>query len=131
MSTSNETKLFFERAKTALHETQDVLNLGYYDLAVSRGYYAMFYGACALLRSQQISPKTHSGIRSAFAQYFVKTGLIEPEYSRMLSNAFNLRLDSDYKPTVYTTLEEATDVFQEATRFVDRVATYLNQQGAI
>jgi uncharacterized protein (UPF0332 family) len=55
----------------------------------------MFYAAIALLVSAGISRGKHSGVHSAFGQYFVKRGLIEPEYGRMLVNAFSLRVDSD------------------------------------
>jgi len=55
--------------------------------------------------------------------------LIEPEYSRMLVNAFNVRLDSDYevKPTLSKGLAE--DILRDASQFVERAATYLKQEG--
>jgi uncharacterized protein (UPF0332 family) len=86
---------FLERADNTLKQAEDNLNLRHYDVATSRAYYAMFYAASALLVSREISRSKHSGVHSAFGQYFVKRGLIEPEYSRMLVNAFNVRLDSD------------------------------------
>jgi len=62
-------------------------------------------------------------------QYFVKPGLIEPEYGRMLINAFNVRLDSDYevKPTLSKGLAE--DILRDAGQFVERAAIYLKQEG--
>ena len=60
---------------------------------------------------------------------FAKEGLIEPQHSRMLVNAFNVRLDSDYdvRPTLNRALAE--DILRDAHQFVERVAAYLQQEG--
>jgi len=129
MAHRSEIELYVERAYDALQQAKDNLNLGYYDVVTSRAYYAMFYAASALLASKGISRSKHSGVHSAFGQYFVKPGLIEPQYSRMLINAFNVRLDSDYdvKPLLNRALAE--DILRDAQQFVERVAAYLQQEG--
>ncbi len=129
MSPQTEIELYLERAREALQQAGDNLQLDYYDVAISRAYYAMFYAASALLTSQGVSRAKHSGVHSAFGQYFVKPGLIEPQYSRMLVNAFNVRLDSDYdvKPVLTRALTE--DILRDAQQFVERAATYLQQGG--
>jgi uncharacterized protein (UPF0332 family) len=66
---------------------------------------------------------------SAFGQYFVKPGLIEPQYSRMLINAFNLRLDSDYDVNPSLDLTLTQDVFHDAEQFVEQVTLYLQKEG--
>ena len=129
MAPRTEAELYLERAHNALQQTKDNLNLGYYDVAISRGYYAMFYAASALLVSKDISQSKHSGVHSAFGQYFVKPGLIEPQYRQMLVNAFNVRLDSDYdvRPTLNRAVAE--DILRDAHQFVERAAVYLQQEG--
>ena len=69
-------------------------------------------------------------MHAAFGQYFVKPGLVEPEYSRMLINAFNVRLDSDYevKPSLSRGLAE--DILRDASQFVGRAILYLEQEGS-
>jgi uncharacterized protein (UPF0332 family) len=104
------------------------LNLDYYDVATSRAYYAMFYAASALLVSQGISRSKHSGVHAAFGQYFVKPGLIEPEYSRMLINAFNVRLDSDYEVKPSLNRELAEDMLRDARNFVERAKLFLTRE---
>jgi uncharacterized protein (UPF0332 family) len=129
MTPQTETELYLERARKALQQARDNLNLGHCDVATSRAYYAMFYAASALLVSKGISRSKHSGVYSAFGQYFVKPGLIGPQYSQMLINAFNVRLDSDYdvRPTLNRALAE--DILRDAHQFVERVAAYLQQEG--
>lgn len=129
MTQQTEIQLYLDRAHQALQQAQDNLGLGHYGVAISRAYYAMFYAATALLVSKGISRSRHSGVHSAFGQYFVKPGLIEPRYSRMLVNAFNVRLDSDYevKPSLDRAMAE--DMLRDAKQFVQRAETHLQQEG--
>jgi uncharacterized protein (UPF0332 family) len=131
MTSPTEIKLYLDRAHIALQQSSDNLGLGHYDVATSRAYYAMFYAATALLLSQGISRSKHSGVHSAFGQYFVKPGLIEPQYSRMLINAFNLRLDSDYDVNPSLDLTLGQDVFHDAEQFVEQATLYLQKEGRL
>lgn len=80
------------------------------------------------VREIGISRSKHSGVHSAFGQYFVKPGLIEPQYHRMLLNAFNVRLDSDYEVQPSISRTGAEDTLEDARQFVGRAALYLQQQ---
>jgi uncharacterized protein (UPF0332 family) len=87
---------YMERAQLELQAVDLNLQKGFYAVAVSRAYYAMFYAATALLKSNNIERSKHTGVISAFGQYFVKNGLIEAEYAKMLTQAFDSRNDTDY-----------------------------------
>ena len=52
-------------------------------------------------------------------------------YGRMLINAFNIRLDSDYEVKLSLIVELAEDILRDAGQFVDRATTYLNQEGCV
>lgn len=71
---------------------------GYYDFAVARAYYAMFYAAHALLLEQGRTYSQHGSLLSAVGQYLVKTGLIPAHLHRNLINAYNARIEGDYEP---------------------------------
>jgi uncharacterized protein (UPF0332 family) len=131
MVPQTEIELYLERARTALAQSSDNLSLGYYDVVIARAYYAMFYAATSLLISEGVSRSKHSGVHSAFGQYFIKPGLIEPEYSRMLVNAFNVRLDSDYEANPSLSKGLAEDIRRDAERFVERAVTYLRREGCL
>jgi uncharacterized protein (UPF0332 family) len=75
--------------------------------------------ASALLTSKSISRRKHSGVISAFGEYFVKAGLIETEYAKMLGHAFDSRLDSDYDIAFSPDQPLAEKVLRDAQRFVD------------
>jgi len=126
-----EIPLYLDRAHRDLQAAESNLRQGFYAVAVTRGYYAMFYAASALLVSKGISRSRHSGVLSAFAEHFVKVGLIETEYAKVLGHAFDSRLDSDYDITFTTERALAEEVLQDAQRFVDRAEEYLRQAGAL
>lgn len=131
MAEVTEVQLYLERARDALQQAQDNLNLGHHDVVISRAYYAMFYAASALLASRDIYRSKHSGVHSAFGEHFVKPGLIEREYAKMLGHAFDSRLDSDYDVSFAADEMLAKDILRDRRRFVDRAERHLREAGAV
>ena len=72
-----------------LAAARDNLRLGHLRAAVSRAYYAMFYATTALLGSRGLWRSKHQGLIAAFGEHFVRPGLIEPRYGRILHDAFD------------------------------------------
>jgi len=126
-----EIQLYLDRARQDLQAAESNLHQGFHGVAITRAYYAMFYAASALLASKGISRSKHSGVHLAFGEYFVKAGLIEREYAKMLGHAFDSRLDSDYDVTFTADEASARDVLRDAGRFVDRAERYLRDAGAV
>jgi uncharacterized protein (UPF0332 family) len=123
----SEIQLYLDRAAQDLAAAQSNLDQGFYGVVVSRAYYAMYYAVNALLASQGISRKSHSGTISAFGEYFVKPGLIETEYAKMLSQSFDSRLDSDYDIAFHPDRKVAEKTLRDAQRFLKRVEQYFQQ----
>jgi len=126
-----EIQLYLDRARQDLHVAASNLQLSFYGDTVTRAYYAMFYAASALLVSKGIARSKHSGVHAAFGEHFVKTGLIEAEYAKMLGHAFDSRLDSDYDMSFTSDRTLAEEVWHDAQRFVERTEQYLRQAGAL
>jgi uncharacterized protein (UPF0332 family) len=128
---ASEIQLYLDRAHHDLRATQINLGQGLYGVAVTRAYYAMFYAASAILASEGISRRRHSGVQSAFGEHFVKTGLFEAEYAKMLGHAFDSRLDSDYDIAFAAGQKLAEETLRDAHRFVDRAEQYLRRAGVL
>ncbi|MDO8871678.1 MAG: HEPN domain-containing protein [Methanoregula sp.] len=62
-------------AAETLGAAEYLLKGGYYNDAVSRAYYAMFYAARALLASRDLHPKGHKDLILQFGLEFVKKGI--------------------------------------------------------
>lgn len=124
---SEEIQLYLEHARRDLEAAESNLKLGFYHITVSRSYYAMLYATNALLSSKGITRSKHSGAISAFGEHFVKSGIIEPIYAKMLGNAFDSRLDSDYDVAFSVSRSTAEDILEDARQFLSRVDQYFEE----
>ena len=120
-----------EKSKDDLKWARSILDQGGYRQAISRAYYAIFALASAALLTQHVTRKKHSGVESAFHQFLVKPGLIEPEYGAIYVRAFRERQNADYADTTEFTKAKARQVLADAEKFVERVEKYLRDVGAI
>ena len=68
----------------------------FWNSAVNRLYYSLFYAVNALLVSNGILTKSHSSTKSQFSLYFVKTGKFDKKYGKLLSELFDWRQKGDY-----------------------------------
>ncbi len=66
----------------------------------------------------------HSGVISAFRQHFIKTGLLDVEYSRIYSQITDGRHIGDYDVYETIEIEDVNANLTDAQRFVDRVEIY-------
>lgn len=121
----DQIRAYLHAARRALAAAALNLEEGYYDTAINRAYYAIFYAASGLLWTQGISRSKHAGVISAFRERFVKRGLIEDEYSDLYGDVMDARLDSDYEVAYEADRVTARDRLDDARRFVERIASYL------
>jgi uncharacterized protein (UPF0332 family) len=124
---SEDVRLYVDRANLDLRAAQANLDYGFYGVAVSRAYYAMFCAVSGLLASRGLAWSKHSAVHAAFGQHFVKTGSIEPLYFRMLKAAFQGRTDSDHDAGYSGDADTATLAIRNATAFVQRIEAYLKE----
>ncbi len=116
---------YLDHAHEALDAAALTLNHGFYSVVINRAYYAIFYAASALLLTKGISRSKHSGVISAFRKHFVKSGLVEAEYSHLYGDVMDARVGSDYDVTFESDPETARERLDDARRFVGRAASYL------
>jgi uncharacterized protein (UPF0332 family) len=110
---TDEVRKYLEKADHALRVAEDLARIGHVSDATSKVYYAMFYAAQALLRSEEIDVIRHASVESAFGFYFAKTGKIDPRYHRMLIRARTAREIADYD------LQEEEDSQTAQSRIAD------------
>ena len=124
-----EVDLYIEHAHEMLNVAAHNLADGFYGSAINRAYYAVFYATNALLTTQGISRSKHSGVIAAFRQHFVKTGLIEAEYSDVYGRVMENKHVSDYELGLPVDLQVVEDDLRDAQRFVERVEKHLREEG--
>ncbi len=128
-SARREARLYIRNAHEMLEVAALNLSEDYHGSAVNRAYYAIFYAANALLATQGLTRSKHSGAIAAFRERFVKTGLIEVEYSDLYGRVMENRHVSDYEIEVPVERQVATRALDDAQRFVERVEQLFQQEG--
>jgi uncharacterized protein (UPF0332 family) len=90
----------------------------YYDFAVARAYYTMFYVAQSFLLGQGLTFSKHGSLLSAVGQHLVKPGIISAHLHRNLITAYNARIEGDYEPGVKFTEQDAALRIAHAEEFI-------------
>ena len=114
------------KAEEYLSDSKKILELGMYDAAANRSYYAIFHTVRALLALDGKDFKKHSGVIAYFQAEYIKTGLLEKEMSNIVKSAFSLRTESDYKDFFIIAHEDVERQVAEADLFFHRIESYIS-----
>lgn len=85
----NRSEEVFEMAKIAVAKQ-------YWNSAASDLYYTCFYLVIALFAKNDIKTSTHSGVRTILGSHFIKEGILDAKWGRLLSDLFAFRQKGDY-----------------------------------
>ena len=118
----------YRRSQETLAEVPSLKQLGYYNTAVNRLYYACYYAAVALLIRHGINPGTHAGVKQMIGMHFVATGRMSRETGRSFSLLSERRHSSDYDDFAYSTEEEVNELLPKAKTFIEAVGLLLEEQ---
>ena len=121
----NSPALWLELAEDKLKHARRIFEIGLYDDAVSRAYYAMFYAAKAALLSEGVDLRRHSSSVAKFRELFVVTGRVDTEYLRYLGRAQSARERSDYAPFALLGKEGAEEILDTASAFIKKIKELL------
>ncbi len=114
------------QAKDSLKEADVLLREGMsYRSVINRLYYAMFYAVLAILQEREIGTSKHSGAISLFDREFIKTGILDKSFSKVLHRAFELRQKGDYMEQTEVTKQEIEEIQPKAQDFMNKIENYL------
>ena len=117
-----------ERARRFVKQADEMMDLGYSDMAVNRYYYACFHIVQALFIQKEIVAHTHSGMLTQFSLHFVKTGKVALEDGSFLARLFQLRQKADYNCAYDITKEEAQSLKEPTHRFVEEIEDQIREK---
>jgi uncharacterized protein (UPF0332 family)/predicted nucleotidyltransferase len=120
-----------ERSREDLVWARGALERGEHRLALNRAYYAVFHLASVVLANLDAVRHRHSGVESAFHEYLIKPGFIEPEYGRFYREVRQWRENADYHFDIEFTDEKTRGVVKRAERIVVRLERFLRQRGLL
>jgi len=124
---TKEQAALLQKAKQSLKAAQLLSDQGYFEFAVSRAYYTMFYLAEAMLLEESLSYSKHSSVIAAFGNKFTRTGFVPPEFHRYLIEGQNSRniCDYDIKPGI--SQAEAHEQINRAKKFLELAENLIGQ----
>ncbi len=116
------------QARESIKEADVLLREGMSKRSVmNRLYYAMFYALLALLQDKQLGSSKHSGAISLFDREFIKTGIFEKDFSKVLHRTFELRQKADYLEQTEVTEQDIDEIQPQALDFVNKIESYLRK----
>jgi len=118
-----------ERAHATLAEARVLYDSHLYAGAVSRAYYHAFHLAQALLLTEGLESKTHSGLAHLVSQHFVRTGRISPKVARYLGELEAERTAADYDAAAVYDEEIAREKLERAVQFGEAAAAIIRAAG--
>lgn len=122
------------RSEDYLHEAADLIETAEitlqhskYKSTINRAYYSVFNCLSALILSEGLFVKTHSGVKMKFHELFVKTGKCESSLAKRYDVLFNDRLTADYEIDANITFDNAAEALAFAKEFCAFTKAYFNQ----
>lgn len=114
-----------EMAKERLDSAHILLEHHNFKDSIDRSYYAMFTAVRAILALDGVDFKKHAGVISYFQKEYIKTGVFEVRYSKYLSQAFQIRNNTDYADFFIVSKEDADEQYARAKDFYEMIKNYL------
>ncbi|MDR0307348.1 MAG: HEPN domain-containing protein [Chitinispirillales bacterium] len=117
-----------DQAMKCLQVAEINMNAGFFKDAANRSYYCIFHSMRAVLAFERFDSKRHSGIISAFRQRYINTGTFPVKYSDIIIDAFEIRVESDYKDFYIVSKDEVSTQIENAREFLTAVKEYITAQ---
>lgn len=114
-----------EMAKERLHSSEILLKDGSYKDSIGRSYYAMFTSVRALLAMEGQDFSKHAGVIAYFQKEFVKNGKFDKKYSKYISQAFQIRNNTDYADFFIVSMQDAKEQYDKAKEFLEVIEKYI------
>lgn len=129
MTLAEEISGMLAKSRRYLASAELLRQHGDFDSAVSRLYYAMFYGAEALLLMRGKTFSSHRAVVAAFGEQFIKSGIFPREMHLWLHRAFEKRQLSDYDYLTGITETEVMDLQEKANTFLKKTESFIKNGG--
>ena len=124
MKESTQQLLF--NAEETLHAADVLFKEDLLRDAVNRAYYAVFYVAEALLNEKELRFKKHGTVHGSFSHHFVKTGIFDSKFHKLLTRSFGQRMLGDYDEITRFSPEEVIEIINQAGEFLQAAKKYLD-----
>ena len=88
----------------------------------------MFTAVRALLARDGVDYSKHAGVISYFQKEYIKTQKIDKKYSKYLSQAFQIRNNTDYSDFFIVSQSDAKEQYEKAKEFEKMIEAFLENE---
>ena len=127
-SVNDLSKYRIEKAKEDLATAKSNFAAGSYRASVNRSYYAIFHALRSITALDQYDSGKHSGIIAYVNQHYVKTGVFNKDFSKLIDSAFRLREKADYEDFYIVSIEDAKKQIENAETLIVIVEQYVKEK---
>lgn len=121
-------KYRMKMAKERLESAKLLLDNGQFKDSIGRSYYAMFTSVRAIIALDRQDFSKHAGVISYFQKNYIKTGVFDVKYSKYLSQAFQIRNNTDYADFFIVSATDAREQYEKAMDFYKEIDEYIKKQ---
>jgi len=123
-----------ELCKYRLEQAQKALASSRYNFdsdlktSLNRSYYSILYATKALLAADGLDAHSHRGLFVVFNKVYIKTEILDKEFSSILKEASMIRSKSDYTDFYIVSKDEVNEQIDNAEKFLTKITNYLESK---
>ena len=114
-------KYRLEKADETMVAAKVLIDNQLWNSVVNRLYYACFYAVNALLVNDDISAKTHNGVKTQFFLNYIKSEKIDKKYSLLYSDLFDWRQKGDYNDFFDFKEEDISPLYEPCKELINTI----------
>ncbi len=117
-----------KRAHETLAESYLLYKNNMLSAAVNRVYYSMFYAVSALSIKCRFQTGKHAQLIGWFNKNWIKTGKVDIRYSKIISQAFDKRMLSDYADIPEFSNDEVELLMKQSDEFINMIEQVISAE---
>lgn len=124
-------KYRLDKAKENLESAKVSLNENLFRSSISNSYYSIFHAIRVLFALEGFDSKTHKGAIHLLIKHFIKSGLLPITISEILTESFEMRIDSDYEDFFVVSKDEAIGQIENAEILMSQIIHFIKHHYGI
>jgi len=112
---------YINKSRITIEKVQFLIENNEFSLAVNRIYYGIYYSLSALSIKKEFKTSKHTQLIGWFNKTFVKEGIVDKRYGKLIRKAFENRMEGDYNVFFDFSKEEVEQSFGEMKEVIDEI----------
>ena len=117
-----------EQADQCLKSARVLENIADTKSAANRDCYCVFHCIRRVLALEKVDFKKHSAVIAYFRREYIKTGLLDIRLSDIITELFQIRVESDYDDFYIISRRDVREQIMNAEIFYDRISTFVREK---